>query len=66
MKLPENKAITRVVYEYEDGTILAIGGAELQKWLGFNAQVARHAHSDNVNPAWETLTWEDITDTQVY
>jgi hypothetical protein len=54
-----NKELIRVSYTYIDGTEKYIEGANLLKWIEFNAIVARHAARDGVNPNWEDIKWTD-------
>ncbi len=49
--------LTRVVFEYSDGTTKYIDNENLEKWLSFNAIVASIAQIHNTNPPWDTIKW---------
>ena len=51
--------LTRVEFEYNDGTIKFITGKELEKWEMFNAIVAQSAAIHGCNPPWESVEWSN-------
>ena len=49
--------LTKVVFEYEDGTTKWIDGKTLREWELMNAHVAQMADIHGFNPDWERIKW---------
>ena len=52
--------LTRVIYEYSDGTKKYITNEELDKWMKFNSLVAETAELHNINPPWKEIKWTKL------
>lgn len=52
--------ITKVIFEYSDGTKKYIEQEQLEKWLNFNSLIASIAQIHNINPPWENIIWKKI------
>lgn len=55
--------LTRVIFEYSDGTKKYLDNESLEKWLSFNAIVAQNAEIHKCNPPWQEIKWRIINDT---
>lgn len=51
--------LTRVEFEYSDGTRKYITGEELDKWMRYNAQTAAICDIHGVSPDWHKIKWEN-------
>ena len=51
--------LTKVIFQYSDGSIRYLEGEDSIKWSVFNEQVTLHAMVHNMNPPWEQLEWKD-------
>lgn len=49
--------LTRVKFEYSDGSGKYLDGEDLERWMQFNAIVAQIAAQHNTNPPWEEIKW---------
>ena len=58
--------LSKVIFEYSDGSRKYIDQEELEKWSDFNFIVANHASLNNVNPPWEEIKWKKIGKDQKY
>jgi hypothetical protein len=52
--------LTKVIFEYSDGTFKYLDSSELEKWLAFNAIVAQSAENHGCNPPWKEIKWIKI------
>lgn len=52
--------LTRVVFEYSDGTAKYLDMAELEKWMAFNAIVVQAAEKQGISPPWKEVKWRTI------
>ena len=50
--------LTRVVFEYSDGTKKYLTEQELEKWMVFNSLVASCARLHNMDPDWDSIKWK--------
>ena len=52
--------ITKVIFEYSDGTKKYIEREALEQWIAFNSIVAIEAERGGINPPWEAIAWKKI------
>lgn len=52
--------MTRVEFFYDDGTSKFIEGNELDRWTGFNHQVALFCQIHRNNPDWTQVHWTEV------
>lgn len=56
----ENESkISRVIFEYDNGTKKSISDAQLNKWIEFNKHVCTFARTHGQNPPWHEIKWVD-------
>ena len=56
--MADDKKLIKVVFRYDDGTSKFIETEELDRWIGFNRQVAIFCQIHNNNPDWSQVNWE--------
>lgn len=54
-----DKKLKRVTFHYDDDTSKYIEGDELDRWNGFNMQVAVFCTAHRMNPDWSKVKWEE-------
>lgn len=64
--MENSNKLTKVIFEYEDGTQKYIEEVELEKWIFFNVQVELLASSHKQNPKWENIKWKTINPDQIF
>ena len=52
--------LTRVVFEYSDGTKKYIDQLELEDWMKFNSLVSSCAAIHGMNPPFDEIKWKKI------
>jgi len=55
-----DKKVVRVTFTYDDGSSKFVEGDELDRWTGFNMQVAVFCTAHNMNPEWSRVKWEEV------
>jgi hypothetical protein len=52
-------SLTKVTFEYSNGTKKYLDGEDLARWDTFCSQVALFAETHGMNPPWETVKWKE-------
>ena len=65
--------LTKVTFEYSNGSSKYITGKELEQWNRFNTLVASLAANHGMNPDWDRIRWvqtptkdEEVVNFQAY
>lgn len=52
--------LTKVTFQYSDGSSKYITGRELEQWNRFNTLVASLAQNHGMNPDWDSIKWTPV------